>query len=141
MLSGISAIDLFCGVGGLTNGLIRAGIPVLAGFDVDESCEYAYESNNKTAQFIARSVSDEKLPAILNDLYPLGDIKILVGCAPCQPFSSYTQVNKKRHKDAKWFLINDFMRVIKELEPEFISMENVPSLAKQDIFLYFITIL
>jgi DNA (cytosine-5)-methyltransferase 1 len=141
MLNGISAIDLFCGVGGLTNGLIRAGIPVLAGLDIDESCEYAYESNNKTAQFIARSVSDENLSSILNDLYPPGDIKVLVGCAPCQPFSSYTQVNKKRHKDAKWFLINDFMRVIKELEPEVISMENVPSLARQDIFLEFITTL
>lgn len=39
----ISAIDLFCGVGGLTHGLQLAGVPVVAGFDVENSCKYAYE--------------------------------------------------------------------------------------------------
>ena len=40
------AIDLFCGIGGLTKGLSLAGIDVLAGFDIDESCQFAYEANN-----------------------------------------------------------------------------------------------
>ena len=38
----IKAVDLFCGVGGLTYGLQKAGIPVVAGIDIDDSCEYAY---------------------------------------------------------------------------------------------------
>ena len=42
----ISAVDLFCGVGGLTHGLQLSGIPVVAGLDVEHSCQYAYEQNN-----------------------------------------------------------------------------------------------
>jgi len=42
---GAVAIDLFCGAGGLTCGLIQSGLPVVAGYDVDESCQYAYEQN------------------------------------------------------------------------------------------------
>lgn len=41
----IKAVDLFCGVGGLTYGLQKAGIPVVAGIDIDDSCEYAYTHN------------------------------------------------------------------------------------------------
>ena len=51
----ISAIDLFCGIGGLTYGLQEAGISVNAGIDIDESCEYTYEVNNNT-KFIKRRV-------------------------------------------------------------------------------------
>ena len=47
----ISAVDLFCGVGGLTHGLQLSGIPVVAGLDVEHSCQYAYEQNNN-ARFI-----------------------------------------------------------------------------------------
>ena len=46
MTKSLSAIDLFCGAGGLTHGLIKSGIPVIAGFDVDETCRYAFEKNN-----------------------------------------------------------------------------------------------
>jgi DNA (cytosine-5)-methyltransferase 1 len=45
--SNLVVVDLFCGIGGLTNGLIKACIPVVAGIDIDETCKYAYEANNK----------------------------------------------------------------------------------------------
>ena len=51
------AIDLFCGIGGLTKGLSLAGIDVLAGFDIDGSCQFAYEANN-TAEFICKDVTN-----------------------------------------------------------------------------------
>ena len=50
------AIDLFCGVGGLTNGLERAGIRVVAGIDFEHSCKYAYEKNNKS-KFIEKDIT------------------------------------------------------------------------------------
>lgn len=53
----IKAVDLFCGVGGLTYGLQKAGIPVVAGIDIDDSCEYAYTHNNNCT-FIHKSVED-----------------------------------------------------------------------------------
>ncbi len=83
----IKAVDLFCGVGGLTCGLLKAGIPVIAGIDIDESCEYAYAHNNG-CQFIRKNIEDvtgKEVRALLRG----ADIKILVGCAPCQPFSSH----------------------------------------------------
>lgn len=46
-----AAIDLFCGVGGLTKGLEQSGINVVAGIDFEPSCQYAYEENNN-AKFI-----------------------------------------------------------------------------------------
>jgi DNA (cytosine-5)-methyltransferase 1 len=52
----IEAIDLFCGIGGLTYGLQQAKIKVLAGLDNDNSCEYAYKKNNKV-KFICEDVA------------------------------------------------------------------------------------
>ena len=41
----VAAVDLFCGVGGLTHGLELAGVPVVVGVDVENSCKFAYEHN------------------------------------------------------------------------------------------------
>ncbi len=139
MIENASAIDLFCGVGGLTRGLLRSGIRVVGGVDLDDTCEFAYEKNNTGAQFLAKNITDRNLSSLLSGMYPQDDLRILVGCAPCQPFSTYTQTNKHRQKDSKWRLINEFLRVIKDLNPEIVSMENVPQLMKQEIFLDFIT--
>ena len=42
----IAVVDLFCGIGGLTKGLINTGFNVIAGFDNDPTCQYTYEHNN-----------------------------------------------------------------------------------------------
>ena len=93
----INAIDLFSGIGGLTYGLENAGINVVAGIDNESSCEYAY-SKNTNAKFILGDIKKISSQEI-EDLYPKDtDIKILVGCAPCQPFSSYSYRYKKEGK-------------------------------------------
>ncbi len=132
MTSKIAAVDLFCGVGGLTHGLIKAGIPVSAGIDMDVSCRYAYERNNGTA-FIHKNIKEFK-DEELKKLYPKADIKILVGCAPCQPFSKHTHKNRQRREDEEWGLLYHFSRLIKQAEPTIISMENVPQIAKHKVF-------
>ena len=53
----IKAVDLFCGVGGLTHGLVREGIDVMAGIDIDPACRYPYEENN-SASFLEQDVKD-----------------------------------------------------------------------------------
>ena len=71
----------------------------------------------------------------LAELYPQNDIRILVGCAPCQPFSKYTQrYRKEGYMDDKWRLLYAFSRLIESLHPRVISMENVPELAKEQVF-------
>lgn len=121
-----SVIDMFCGIGGLTHGFVKESFNVIAGFDIDASCQYAYEQNNG-AKFICKKIEDVKAQEIL-DLYPSNHVKILVGCAPCQPFSKYQQ--KKGTENEKWKLLDAFAGLIADVQPEIISMENVPELLK-----------
>lgn len=135
----IKAVDLFCGVGGLTNGLIQAGIPVVAGIDIDDSCEYAFEHNNN-CRFIKKSIDDvtgKEVRALLRG----ADIKILVGCAPCQPFSSHQKDKKNRAKHKDWKLLYQFGRLVEEVKPHIVSMENVPELVHEKVFKDFVGIL
>ena len=53
-------IDLFCGIGGLTSGLIQSGLEVVAGIDIDKKCEFAYSVNNKS-KFINKSITNVKI--------------------------------------------------------------------------------
>lgn len=132
----IAAVDLFCGVGGLTHGLLQAKIPVFAGVDVDPECHYPYERNNR-CMFVREDIS--KLSGFeVASFYPTGHIKVLVGCAPCQPFSTYNQ-GKKNRRPNKWELLSAFGRIIQEASPEIVSMENVPRLAKEAVFRQFVT--
>ena len=56
-----TAIDLFCGIGGLTKGLSLSGITVQAGIDIDDSCRFAYEKNNNAQFKIGRASCRERV--------------------------------------------------------------------------------
>lgn len=120
-----SIVDLFCGAGALTHGFILEEFNVVAGLDADESCRYAYEANNDGARFIHTKI-EEVTAEEITALYPEEHVKILVGCAPCQPYSPYTK--KKGDKDEKWRLVPRFADLICEVDPDIVSMENVPAL-------------
>jgi len=132
----VATVDLFCGVGGLTHGLKKAGIKVRAGIDLDKSCKYAYETNNK-AKFIGEDISKINGDD-LAEFWKQDEIKILVGCAPCQPFSSHSNKIKGKESGDKWNLLNEFLRIIEETNPSIISMENVPNLSNKDVFTNFV---
>ncbi len=136
-----SVVDLFCGIGGLTHGFILEGFKVEAGIDSDESCRFAFEKNNN-ASFINKNVASITSGEI-NAYFSKNNKKILVGCAPCQPFSSYTFKDKEK-SGLKWTLLYEFLRLIEESNPDIISMENVPQLLnfkKAPVFLDFVTAL
>lgn len=134
------AVDIFCGIGGLTKGLELSGIDVAAGIDINESCKFAYETNNNSV-FVHADITDLTAEDILN-LYPDNCIRALVGCAPCQPFSKYTKrYRKDGHTDDKWKLLYSFSRIIEEINPPIVSMENVPELSKESVFRDFISAL
>jgi DNA (cytosine-5)-methyltransferase 1 len=118
-------VDLFCGVGALSHGLKRAGFKIMAGYDTDRNCKYAYETNND-AQFLTRDVAKltaEEIRSHFTGTLPT----VLAGCAPCQPFSTY----KHRYdEDPRWDLVNSFGKLAAEVQSDFVTMENVPSLLK-----------
>ncbi|TPS20828.1 DNA cytosine methyltransferase [Acinetobacter baumannii] len=131
----IEAVDLFCGVGGLTAGLIKSGINVKAGYDIAKECEFAYEYNNN-AIFIHKDVA-EVTASEISSWYSEGSIRLLAGCAPCQPFSTYNK-GRDTTKDSKWPLLYHFSRLIKEVKPELVTMENVPDVTKHKVYHDFI---
>lgn len=131
------ALDLFCGVGGLSKGLELAGIKVAAGIDIDDTCKFAYEANIK-AQFIHQDVKKITTEEIMH-FYPANSIRVLVGCAPCQPFSKYSRRYRKNGQiDDKWSLLNSFADIVRESLPHIISMENVSELSQNGIFFDFL---
>lgn len=131
----IEAVDLFCGVGGLTAGLIKSGIKVKAGYDIASECRFAYEHNNQ-ATFVHKDVAEVTANEI-SAWYSNGSIRLLAGCAPCQPFSTYNQ-GKDTSTDKKWPLLYHFARLIKEVEPELVTMENVPDVIKHKVYQDFV---
>jgi len=119
-----SVVDMFCGAGGLTHGFVQEGFRVLTGIDCDPKCEYVYTVNNP-ANFITKRI-EEINAAELKSYFPHNHKKILIGCAPCQPFSSYTK--QFRATTTKWQLVETFIDLAVEAKPHILSMENVPEL-------------
>ena len=134
MPNNIKAVDLFCGIGGLTKGLQSSGIEVTAGVDIDPACQYPFEYNCG-AQFHQMKV--EKLTeGFFENALKGAKHTLIAGCAPCQPFSTYQQ--KLGSEDSRWGLLRHFGNKIKKVRPTFVTMENVPGLADQDVFKSFV---
>ena len=129
----IKGIDLFCGVGGLSHGLQRAGINIVAGVDIDETCRFPYEINNP-GDFYSEDLETLSSTQIRKLLDSDSAISLLAGCAPCQPFSTYSRVSKSKD----WRLLDSFTRLVRECDPDLVTMENVPGLAKTAVYLRFI---
>lgn len=131
------AVDLFCGAGGLSYGMQQAGVTISGGIDLDPSCRHPFETNVKAA-FYERDIS-ELSAEFVSSLFPIGQARILAGCAPCQPFSTYT--NGSSVRNGQWQLLYKFSEIIKELQPEVVTMENVPQLTKHAVFKDFVSVL
>jgi DNA (cytosine-5)-methyltransferase 1 len=137
--SAISAVDLFCGVGGLTHGLMKGGITVGVGVDVDPACKFPFEENN-SASFLQKDIKE--LSA--GEVYPYftsNSFSLLAGCAPCQPFSTYSRGKRSQKRGQDWQLLREFGRLVREVQPDLVTMENVAQLAGHEIFEEFVAVL
>ena len=117
--------------GGLTHGLESVGIKVELGVDSDPDCEYPYTRNNNSS-FLLKSIADITV-SDLAESFRGAPLKLLAGCAPCQPFSTYTQA-KASQNDHRWGLLSHFTRLVQEVRPQLVTMENVPPLEREPVF-------
>lgn len=119
------AVDLFSGCGGLTLGLKMAGLRVAAAVEVSPSAAQTYSSNHRTPKLLnrdIRSVHGGELLTIAGNQ----PIDLVAGCAPCQGFSSLTR--KHNRNDPRNELVLEMCRIIEEVRPSAVLMENVVGL-------------
>lgn len=117
------AVDLFCGAGGLTRGLARAGIRVARGIDSDAAARDTYERNNPGSEFMHGNVGRIGAVALLDGIGLGGSELMLAGCAPCQPFSRHVADSKG---DRRRSLMGRFADLVDDVRPDHVLAENVP---------------
>lgn len=139
----IVAVDFFCGVGGLTRGLLDAGIDVVLGIDSDATAKEAYENNNGV-RFLCRDIAKmtgkdlRREIGIASGQTRRNSVLLFSGCAPCQPFS---KIKKEKGQDPEARLLLKFGQMIEEYLPDVVFSENVPQIRKHKVFKSFLGIL
>lgn len=126
--SKLQAVDFFCGAGGMSLGLSKAGVKVLAGVDNATDCKKTYESNVVGAKFIRHDISTLSAHDLAQRLSLRGNDSSLVfaGCSPCQFWSKIRADKTKAAQTA--FLLKQFEKFIRHFLPGFVVIENVPGL-------------
>ena len=120
----LTAIDLFCGAGGLSLGFEMAGIDVVAGFDSCNDSLETFMHNHKNAKGICCDLSK---PIVDIDKY-IG-VDVVIGGPPCQGFSIS---GKRDPQDKRNNLYTAYIATLKLLKPKYFLMENVPNLVSMD---------
>lgn len=129
----MKVIDFFSGCGGASEGLRQAGLDITIGLDFDRKAAETYQANFPESLFYnvdIRELDEKKLAKAFIGKNESKEPLLLVACAPCQPFS--TQNKSKSEDDIRRTLLDETHRFIKELEPEYIFVENVPGLQRID---------
>lgn len=132
----IVAISLFSGAGGLDVASTMAGVPVISSTDFDSDCIKTLKANKD--YFGKTKIIEGDLHQIKSDVFEdvlnkrKHDAFIVIGGAPCQPFSKagYWVGNQTRRgiNDPRATLVDEYLRVVLDLEPDGFVFENVESL-------------
>jgi len=130
-----TAVDLFCGCGGMTEGLRQAGFRVVAGIELDDNAALTYEMNHKDSTVLFHENITNVRTQDIAKLLKKKPLHLLAACPPCQGFSSIRRKNRKGAiDDPRNKLIHEFYRFTDELRPITIMLENVPALSEYDDF-------
>lgn len=119
--SGPTVIDLFCGAGGLSEGLSQAGFVPVAGVDFDKHAAATYRHNHPGVPVIEKDISDVSGAEILQ-LAGVSFVDVIAGGPSCQGFSTH---GKRMQDDPRNFLFKHFVRLVDEIKPRMFLMENV----------------
>jgi len=126
--------DLFCGVGGFTQGLEAAGLNCVLGVDNDPYAVEAYKLNHKSHECLQLDLSSRKNQELVAARLKEEGVDLIVGGPPCQGFSIFGKrrfVNTKNHdiqSDERNDLVFAYANIIKNTSPKWFIMENVPGI-------------
>lgn len=119
-----TAIDLFCGAGGLSEGFRQAGFRILAGNDADAIASSTFTATHSGVEFLPGPI-EHISPRDLLDASGLrvGELDCLVGGPPCQAFSVYN--HQRGMHDKRSTLFREYLRIVAGVMPKWVVMENV----------------
>lgn len=135
----LTAVDLFCGCGGLTAGLKRAGFQVLGAVDIDPLAIQTYTANHPEVEVWQKDIRALDPLELLETIgLEVGQLDLLAGCPPCQGFSTIrTRNGSVQVNDPRNDLVLEFQRFVEALRPRAVMLENVPGLAHDERFVSF----
>lgn len=119
-----TAIDLFCGAGGLSEGFKQAGFDILAANDFDKVASETFKLSHPKTRFLEGPIQGISNEAILSAAgLSCGELDALIGGPPCQAFSVYN--HQRGMHDERSGLFREYLRIVEGLMPRFVVMENV----------------
>lgn len=132
------AIDLFCGAGGFSEGILQAGFDIIFSSDKSPMVEETYTNRHKQLGIIEgidthfelndiKNVTSDLIFEKINSLkygniFKKGTVDAIFGGPPCQGFS---RLGKRDSKDPRNMLFHEYLRLIKDIQPKYVVMENV----------------
>ncbi len=117
-------VDLFCGAGGITQGLVQAGFQPIASVEINPIASATYQFNFPHCHHFNGDIANFNSQNWLNEIgYP--EIHLVIGGPPCQGFSV---AGKRDPNDPRNRLFKEFVRVVSEIRPWYVVMENVPGI-------------
>lgn len=125
------AIDIFSGCGGVSCGLALAGFKIKSAVEIEKHAVDTYlnyaplHKVNVLNEDICKLSGEKILKAAK---IKKEDIYLFAGCPPCQNFSRQNPLNKNKTDEERKKLLFEFLRIIEEIVPPFILMENVPGI-------------
>ena len=119
-----TAIDLFCGAGGLSEGFRQAGFHVLVGNDMDDAAAQTFQASHPEAVFLEGTIKKLSAGQFLKAAgLARGELDCLIGGPPCQGFSVYN--HQRGMHDERSLLFKDYLRIVGEVMPDWVVLENV----------------
>jgi DNA (cytosine-5)-methyltransferase 1 len=123
----LTAIDLFSGAGGTTQGLSDAGYEVVAAIESDAAAAATFAANHPATHLVERDIRRVQAPAFARSLALERPLDVLSACPPCQPFST---LGSGEADDPRNSLVSSVARFVDQLRPRVVVIENVPGLQR-----------
>lgn len=125
----LTVVDLFCGAGGLSEGLRQSGFAIVAAADHDPDGCATYRLNNPDTVVVEGDLTDPMNHQAVVDAIGGHQLDLLVGGPPCQAFSQIHN-HDRLLGDPRNRLYREFVSLLDELRPKTLLLENVPGMTQ-----------